>query len=227
MEKKNETLSNSDYPIKEKKYSQNIEDMKILLDSLKEQMRSCPTHDIIFNLSETVDYYNLQRNFNIKSSSGKNDSKPFTKFRDSFLANIHTLETFISIPLENDIENVKRPNKDNKLNSSNDDDINNIEVKKSPQEKFDRFIFLPNENKKKVVKAMNIYLKNNDLNDVHFYVKSIISIDKSGIKESVCFPIIYGETTKDKKNMIDNLITIINGQDLFYDIQCKVNYKEN
>ena len=51
-----------------------------------------------------------------------------------------------------------------------------------------------------------------------------ICIDKKGIKKSVCYPIFYGKTTKEGKNMVDNLITILNGQDLFYEIQCKVNF---
>ena len=334
-----------EYPIKEKKYTQQLEEMKALIDYLKEHMRPCPSDDLIFNLIEVVDYYNLKRNFKLKSKSDKNNSESLNKFRESLLNDISSLETFIVIPSLNQIEleassnkgkKVKLPkvydingeetnllNKDNIIflfDNSNDlnafvernkntnytvfclgININFFEIKQSikqsgllnnpkfifyfsniqvsgmssatnlklynlpriayigsdgtikedkcvknvnifdiqrdlidsmagkgykveEQAKIDKFIYLDNENKRKVVKSMNIYLKNNGLNDVHFYVKSKICIDKKGIKKSVCYPIFYGKTTKEGKNMVDNLITILNGQDLFYEIQCKVNF---
>ena len=72
--------------------------------------------------------------------------------------------------------------------------------------------------------SMNISLKNYGLNNVHFYVKSKICIDKKGIKKMRCYPVFYGEASSQGKNMIDNLINILNGQQLFYEIQCKVKY---
>lgn len=92
------------------------------------------------------------------------------------------------------------------------------------QEKVDKFINMENENKRKVVKSMNIYLKNNGFNDVHFYVRSKIKLDKIGIKKIRCYPIIYGEANISGKNLIDNLIDILNGQQLFHEIQCNVKY---
>ena len=70
---------------------------------------------------------------------------------------------------------------------------------------------------------MNIYIREAGLNDVHFYVKSKISIDKKGIRKTRCYPAFYGDTTKVGKELIDNLINSINGQELFHDIKNKVN----
>lgn len=105
--------------------------------------------------------------------------------------------------------------------------INNIgkkEISNEEQMKIDKFIFLENDAKRKVVKSMNIYLKNKGLNDVHFYVKSKICIDKKGIKKTRCYPVFYGEAKEEGRKMVSNLISILNEQELFNDIQCKVKY---
>jgi hypothetical protein len=107
--------------------------------------------------------------------------------------------------------------------------INNLvkkEYNKEEQAKIEKFLYLENENKRKVVKSTNIYLSNNGFNDVHFYVESKIYIDKRGIKKIKCYPIFYGEANVSAKNMIDNLITALNGQQLFHDIQCKIKYNK-
>ena len=36
----------------------------------------------------------------------------------------------------------------------------------------------------------------------------------------------YGETTEEGRKMLNNLITELNGQGLFNDIQCKVKYNQ-
>ena len=105
--------------------------------------------------------------------------------------------------------------------------INNYEKNDSnneDQKKIDsNFILLENENKRKIIKAMNHYIRDAGLSDVHFYVKSKISIDKKGIKKTKCYPAFYGESTKVGKDLVDNLINEINGQELFHNIQNKVN----
>lgn len=349
MEKKHEKGLHLELPIKDVKYSQNIEEMKIVIDFLMERMKSCPSDDIVFNLVETVEYYSLKRNFKLKTKSEKNDSDSINKFINNFLTDISCLETFIVIPTINQLELETKSSKGNKFKSPKVYDINgdevdlenngnkeiiiflfdnlndlnafisrnkntnltvfclcinqnffetkkciknsgllnnskfyfyftdicmkdinrdtNLKLKNFPriayiengvikedkciknvnifelqrdlidnmagkgnkideQAKIDKFIYLENENKKNVVKSMNIYLKKNGLNDVHFFVKSKICIDKKGIKKTRCYPVIYGETSKEGRNMIENLITILNDQDLFFEIQCKVNYKE-
>lgn len=105
---------NKEYPIKEKKYTQQLEEMKALIDYLKDHMKPCPSDDIIFNLIEVVDYYNLKRNFKIKSKSDKNNSESINKFRESLLNDISTLETFIVIPSLNQIELEASSNKGKK-----------------------------------------------------------------------------------------------------------------
>ena len=107
-----------------------------------------------------------------------------------------------------------------KNSNNNFIDINNNDISESTS-----FILLENNNKRKIVKTINIYLKSAGLKDVHFYVKSKISIDKNGIKKSRCYPAFYGEATKSEKGMIDNLIKTLNGQELFKDVQNKVNYE--
>ena len=95
------------------------------------------------------------------------------------------------------------------------------------QSKNDKWLYLENDNKRKVVKSMNIYLKNIGFNDVHFYVKTKICIDKKGIKKVKCHPVFYGEANISQKKLIDNLIYILNGQQLFNEIQSKIKYNNN
>ena len=345
---KGEAMKNSELPIKEMKYSQNIEDLKQIVPVLKDLMVSCPSEEVNFNLTETVDQYSLIRNFKIKTKSDMNNNEALNKFKDNFLTDISSLETFTTIPTITSFETEQQSNIGKKLKapkiyningdetdikghlnkeififlfdnlsdlisfikrnlnsnvtiyclginlnffeakkyikkngflnsqifnywfteistnsfnfSSNlklinfpriaiisadgliledkhiknvnvfnlqKDLINNREHKEynsEEQAKIEKFVYLDNENKKKVVKAMNISLKNYGLNNVHFYVKSKICIDKKGIKKMRCYPVFYGEASSQGKNMIDNLINILNGQQLFYDIQCKVKY---
>ena len=70
-------------------------------------------------------------------------------------------------------------------------------------------------------------MKNIGFNDVHFYVKTKICIDKKGIKKVKCHPVFYGEANISKKKLIDNLIYILNGQQLFNEIQSKIKYNNN
>ena len=105
------------------------------------------------------------------------------------------------------------------LNSNVDKNIKNEENRK----KDSNFILLENDNKRKVIKGINIYLNEIGLKDTHFYVKSKVSIDRKGITKTRCYPIFYGDTTKDGKDLIDLLINVLEGQELFHDIQNKVN----
>ena len=345
MEKK-EAKNFPELPVKEMKYSQSVDELINLIPHLKDEMKQCPSEDIIFNLIETVDYYGLTRNFKIKSKSDKSNSKTLDKFKENLLGNISTLETFIVIPTVNSIEAETKSNKGNKFtppkiydingdeiwpqvfngqqiilflydnltdltsfvkrnaninfmiycvgvnmnffdtkraiknsgllnnqvftfcfteislkssNSSSNLKISNLprisiigadgiihedkciknvsffEVERdlinndghkgfSMDSKNDKYIYLENDNKRKTVKSVNIYLKDNQLNDVHFYVKSKICIDKKGIKKTRCYPVFYGEAKTNDKNLLDNLIASLNGQELFHDIQCKVKY---
>ena len=95
--------------------------------------------------------------------------------------------------------------------------------KKGDQKLNTNFILLENDLKKKVVRSMNTYLKNAGLADVHFYVKSKVCIDKNGVKKTRCYPVFYGETNNMGNNMVENLINILNGQDLFNDVQNRIN----
>ena len=344
MEKKGEE---SELPIKEMKYSQNVEEMKQIVPIIKDLMVSCPSEEVIFNLLETIDQYSLIRNFKIKTKSEMNNNEALNKFKDNILTDISSLETFTVIPTINSFEIEQQSNKGKKFKSPKIYDINgdeiditnfggkeiflflydniadlisfamrnnnfnamivclginlsffetkklikkngllynkifyycfseipmkaissaiNLKITNLPriaiigadfvihedkciknvnsfnlqkdvinrgkkeynseeQEKVEKFVYLDNENKRKVVKSMNIYLKNNGINNVRFYVKSKICIDKRGVKKMRCYPIFYGEAKPEAKNMIDNLINILQGQQLFYEIQCKVKY---
>ena len=350
MEKKVEPKPNPELPIKEMKYSQSVEELGKLIPSLKERMRSCPSEDIIFNLIEIIDYYGLTRSFKIKSKSEKNDANSIETFKDSFLTDLSTFDSFIVIPTVNAIQIETKSNKGNKFNPPKLYDINgdefgpenfngqqiivflydnindltsfimrnknnnciiyciginmnffdtkktlknngflnnkifhfcfsemapksgniatNLKISNLPrisvigidgiiyedkciknvnvfevqkdllnimgkkdinneeQAKNEKFFYLENDNKRKVVKSMNIYLRNNGLNNAHFYVKSKICIDKKGIKKTRCYPVFYGEAKLSEKNKIDNLIASLNSQQLFHDIQCKVKYSQ-
>ena len=100
------------------------------------------------------------------------------------------------------------------------------EIKKKNDErrkKDSNFILLSNEHKRKIIKGLNIYLNEIGLKDVHFYVKSKISIDKKGITKTRCYPIFYGDSTKEGNDLINALIKSLEAQDLFHDIQNNVN----
>ena len=346
MDKKGQIEQNSQLPIKEKKFTQSIEEMNALIPYLKDLMSSCPKDDIIFILYERVDYNSLMRNFTLKSKSDQNNNNAINKFKENLLTEITSLDSFIFIPPSNAFENGVQSNKGNKfkepkiydidgeeatidassgetflflfdnlidlntfisrnnntnqiiiciiinidfseakkwiksngllnnkkfffylseipeksIDSSTNIKINNLprvaiisngiiredksiknintfdiqrdlinnlvkkEYNKEEQAKIEKFLYLENENKRKVVKSTNIYLSNNGFNEIHFYVESKIYIDKRGIKKIKCYPIFFGEANVSAKNMIDNLITTLNGQQLFHDIQCKIKY---
>ena len=98
--------------------------------------------------------------------------------------------------------------------------MNNEEKRK----KDSNFILLENDNKRKVIKAINIYMSEIGLTEVHFYVKSKISIDKKGITKTKCYPVFYGDANKEGKDLVDVVINTLNGQELFHDIQNKINF---
>ena len=80
----NKKGENSELPIKEMKYSQNMEEMKQLIPVLKDLMISCPSEEVIFNLLETIDQYSFIRNFKIKTKSEMNNNQALNKFKDNF-----------------------------------------------------------------------------------------------------------------------------------------------
>lgn len=342
-EEKTNTL---DFPNEETKYQLIVEEMKLLIPFLKEEMKSCPNNDLVFTLIETVDFYSLKRFFKLKLN-GPSNTKSISQFKETLLANISNLNSFIAIPKKNSFALDASNNKGNQFKSpkvyntegdesiidfgsgesilfiyDNANDLNlfleknqnmkiscfclgvnlnffeqkknlknlgylnrnnlyfyftefeinkpnssinlklnnlpralfvdsdsiiredkfiknihhfNIErdlvnyyenksSKNEDQKKIDsNFILLENDNKRKIIRAMNIYIREAGLNDVHFYVKSKISIDKKGIIKTRCYPVFYGDTNKVGKHLVDNLIKELNGQELFHDFQNKVN----
>ena len=102
---------------------------------------------------------------------------------------------------------------------------NNKNKNQENQKEESKFIFLENDNKRKIIKSINIYLKSAGLDEVYFYVKSKISFDKNGIKKIRCYPAFYGEASKSEKKMVINLVDTLNKQELFKDVQNQVNYE--
>ena len=336
------TNQNMDFPNEEIKYQQSMEEMKQLVPYLKEEMKFCPTENLIFTLIETVDFYSLKRFFKLKSNSDSEHESVLAQFKESLLTNISLLDSFIVIPRKDslnfdtvknkgnifksplvyniegdevniDIENEEKilfiynnisdlnifleknknsekkiiclgvnPNffeqkkilkKNGYLNKNNlqffffdnenqntelimnnlprlikieanniiseDKSIknNNFEIEKIIENKKEdankkndeyrkkdsNFILLSNGHKRKIIKGINIYLNEIGLKDVHFYVKSKISIDKKGITKTRCYPIFYGDSTKEGNDLINVLIKSLEAQDLFHDIQNNVN----
>ena len=56
----------NNFPNEETKYQLIIEEMKQLIPFLKEEMKSCPNQDFVFNLIEIVDFYALKRSLILK-----------------------------------------------------------------------------------------------------------------------------------------------------------------
>ena len=104
-------------------------------------------------------------------------------------------------------------------------DFLNKNVQSEDKKEESNFIYMENDNKRKIIKDINIYLKTAGLNDIHFYVTNKISIDKNGIKKVKCYPAFFGETNKAGKYMIDDLVESLNKQELFKDVQNKVIYE--
>ena len=333
-------------PVEETKYQQTVEEMKTLILNLKEEMKACPTTDLVFTLIETVDFYTLKRFFKLKSDSSSSNNKSLSQFKETLLTNISSFDSFVVIPKKNSFALDAANNKGNEFKSpkvyniegdesvidfgSGDSivflydnvsdlnlfleknknmkmacfclgiNVNFFEVKKNiknngflnrnnvyfyfsdfdpnnksntllrmtalpralyigadnvvKQDKYiknlnnfnlqqhlinnyeeqeteteeetkidSNFILLENENKRKLIKAINLYIRDIGLTDVHFYVKSKISIDKKGIKKTRCYPAFYGDATKIGKDLVDKLINELNGQEMFRNIQNKVN----
>ena len=100
---------------------------------------------------------------------------------------------------------------------------NNVNIKKNDEKLNTKFILLENDLKKKIVRSMNSYLKKAGLEDVHFYVKSKVCIDKNGVKKTRCYPVFFGETNNMGNSMVDNLVNNLNEKDLFNDVQNRIN----
>ena len=339
MKEKEDKRKKKDFPNQETKYQQVVEEMKQLIPFLIDEMKLCPTEDLIFNLVEVVDFYSLKRNFKFKSKPYLSIDSSIINFKEKFISNLSIFDSFITLPGPNSnlipIESMnnkgnlfKSPkvfdvngdegllngnnkeiflflydnineldlflqknnnseitcfclginvnffetkkwlkntgylnnnfyfyfkHKQNKENDTNiklynlprivhidseniikmDKNIKNLQDfesvrdlinkdKETEGKKESNFIFLENDNKRKIIKAINIYLKTAGLIDVNFYVVNKISIGKSGIKKIRCYPAFYGETNKIGKYMVDNLVDNLNKQELFKDIQNKV-----
>ena len=97
---------NLDFPNEEVKYQQNMEEMKQLVPFLKEEMKSCPTDNFVFTLIETVDFYSLKRYFKLKSNSNILNDENLSKFKEQFLTNISSLDSFIVIPKKNSFDRI-------------------------------------------------------------------------------------------------------------------------
>ena len=353
MERIEEEIPNLELPNQQTKYQQVVEEMKKLIAVILEEMKHCPTNDLVFTLFETVDFYSLKRNFKFKLKSPSKDKNSINQFKNSFLTNLSNFDSFIVIPLNNSSTPVSNSNKGQKFNSPKVFDINGdevflsngsteiilfiydniddldtfiqknyntrltcfclginvyfFEVKKwiknnnlltknnnilfyfsdlstnrsdklnnssllesdsnlklsnlprivwidsnniikenksiknilyfdikrdlirknnrdDDDENDTNFIYLENNQKRKIVKAINVYLKQANLKGAHFYVKSKISIDKNGIRKMKCYPAFFGEATREEMCMVNNLVNYLNKQDLFKNVENKVNY---
>jgi hypothetical protein len=341
-----EVKPSTDFPNEETKYQLIVEEMKTLIPIIKEEMKSCPTPDLVFSLIETVDFYTLKRFFKLKSKTPQSNNKSLSQFKETLLGNISNLDSFISIPKKNSFSLDASNNKGSQFKSpkvyntegdeavidfgsaesilflyDNPNDLNlfleknqnmrmscfclgvnlnffeqkknlkskgylnrnnlyfyftefepnnkmniglrlnnlprallvdsdnviredryikniywfNLErdlinyqqnkgSKNEELKKIDsNFVLLENANKKQIIRAMNAYIRDAGLTDVHFYVKSKISIDKKGILKTKCYPVFYGETSKVGKDLVDTLIQELNGQELFQDFQNNIN----
>ena len=202
----------------------NISDLNLLLEKNKNMSIAC------FCLGINLNFFEVKKN--IKSNGYLNRDNLYFYFTDHEPNNKSTALKMTNLPraLYIDSDNVIRQDKYVKNLYYFDlkkDLINSYENKSSEneeQKKIDsNFILLENENKRKIIKAMNHYVRDAGLTDVHFYVKSKISIDKKGITKTSCEPAFYGDATKAGKDLVDNIISEFNGQELFNNIRNKVN----
>ena len=120
--------SNIDFPNQEIKYQQNMEEMKQLIPYLKEELKTSPTENLVFTLIEIVDFYSLKRYFKLKSNSDSSNESNVSKFKESFLANISCLDSFIVIPRKNSFALDTIKNKGNEFKSPNVYNIEGDEV---------------------------------------------------------------------------------------------------
>ena len=142
MMETNENLKEvKDFPNQETRYQQVLEEMKQLVLFLEDEMKRCPSDDLTFSLTETVDFYSLKRYFKFKSKS-HNDNNLLKKFKDSFLSGLSMFDSFVVIPI-NDSYNIESSNnKGNKFISPKVFDINGDDgyISSGPNEIF--FIFI-------------------------------------------------------------------------------------
>ena len=203
----------------------NANDLNLFLDKNQNLKNAC------FCLGVNLNFFELKKNIKNHGYLNRNNLYFYFTDLDTNKSNTNTNLKLINLPriLYVDSDNVIQQDKvlkslhyfnlekdlfSNYQKHSNSNDDSKIDS---------NFILLENENKRKIIKAMNIYIREAGLNDVHFYVKSKISIDKKGIKKTRCYPVFYGDTTKVGKELVDTLINELNGQELFHNIQNKVN----
>ena len=202
----------------------NINDLNLFLEKNQNLKMTC------FCLGVNVNFFEQKRNLKCRGYLNRNNLffyfTEIEKNNSSNALKLSKLPRALLVDSDNIIREDKYINNIYNFNLENDL-INHYENKGSQneeQKKIDsNFLLLENENKRKIIKAMNIYLNNSGLTDVHFYVKSKISIDKKGVKKVRCNQVFYGDTTKVGKELVDCLIKELNGQELFHNFQNRVN----
>ena len=204
MEKKGEGKK-KELPVKEIKYSQTMEEMNQLIPFLREQMSPCPNEDLIFIVIETIDYYNLVRNFKIKSKTGKNDSS-LKCFKDKLFSNISSLESFTVTSTLNDFEIDAKSNKGNKFKLPKIYNFNAEEINLDNNDKEiflfvydnfdDLFLFISNN------KNSNIPIFCLGINMQFFEAKK--KIKNSGLLNNQLFNFCFTDISKKGTNLIVN-----------------------
>ena len=109
----NQEQTSKTFPNKEVKYQQIVEEIKLLIPFLTEEMKSCPNSDIIFNLFETVDFYSLKRHFNIKSTTQKKNPEDelLNQFLENFYSTLSNFDSFLNLPPKKSIFELNSNNK--------------------------------------------------------------------------------------------------------------------
>ena len=161
------TSPNMDFPNEEIKYQQSMEEMKQLVPYLKEEMKLCPTENLIFTLIETVDFYSLKRFFKLKSNSDSEHESLLARFKDTLLANISLLDSFVVIPQKNSLNFDTVKNKGNAFKSPL---VYNIEGDE---------VYIDIENEEKI---LFIY---NNVNDLNLFLEK----NKTSEKNIICLGI--------------------------------------
>lgn len=202
----------------------NILDLNLFLQKNIKSNLTCFCLGININFFETKKWIKNNGLFNKKNFFFyfiTNISENITNIKFYNLPRIVIINSDNEIIEDKSIKNLQNFHIDGDLVSSNSNRYRSEDNKKEES----NFIFLENDNKRKIIKAINNYLKSAGLNNVNFYVKSKISFDKKGIRKIRCYPVFYGEATKIEKKMVDNLVKTLNRQELFRDVQNKVNYQ--
>ena len=142
-------------PVEETKYQQTVEEMKTLIPNLKEEMKACPTTDLVFTLIETVDFYTLKRFFKLKSDSSSSNNKSLSQFKETLLTNISSFDSFVVIPKKNSFALDAANNKGNEFKSPK---VYNIEGDESVIDfgSGDSIVFLYDN-----VSDLNLFLEKN------------------------------------------------------------------